>query len=345
MPLAWVCGAVTNAKITARPMAQQWTVDKPSDIGASLQRNLNVRNGSKTGAAGFGGTSIWFITSGVLPQENWDSFLCQAADKGKRDVIVNAELGTDTRRSSGMSRLNDSERAVLRLLAEGHTAKSIATTIGSTTAAVNERLREARRKTGVGSSRELARLLKAQEICDEQIEVFLPPAAAASSPQPTWATVFKRKGAIAVTIIAGLAAMAALLVAQPDTTEPATQTVTDPDLGTFTLAGPSWLYKALRQEPRDEAWAPTAEKVLRSRYEDVRFFGEKPRILRITCRAMTCEVAASFPPALNGPSYGEEEATIRSDMRKQGLVQNGASITGDQHSDRGIYIAYFVRQG
>jgi DNA-binding CsgD family transcriptional regulator len=63
-----------------------------------------------------------------------------------------------------LSRLNDAERRVLRLLAEGHTAKSVATELGTTLAAVNERLREARRKTGVGSSRELARLLKAQEI-------------------------------------------------------------------------------------------------------------------------------------------------------------------------------------
>src|SRR5690349_5682015 len=107
-----------------------------------------------------------------------------------------------------MSRLNDSERTVLRLLAEGHTAKSIATKIESTTAAVNERLREARRKTGVGSSRELARLLKAQETCDEQIEVSLAPA---SEAPPTWTGVFKRKGVIAVIFIAGLAAIAALL--------------------------------------------------------------------------------------------------------------------------------------
>ena len=70
-----------------------------------------------------------------------------------------------------LSRLNDAERRVLGLLAEGHTAKSIAHAIGSTPAAVNERLREARRKTGVGSSRELARVLKAQENRDEQIGV------------------------------------------------------------------------------------------------------------------------------------------------------------------------------
>jgi len=47
-----------------------------------------------------------------------------------------------------LSRLNDAERRVLLMLAEGHTAKSVANAIGSTPAAVNERLREARRKTG-----------------------------------------------------------------------------------------------------------------------------------------------------------------------------------------------------
>ena len=40
------------------------------------------------------------------------------------------------------SRLNDAERGVLRLLAEGHTAKSIANSLGSSPAAVNERLRD-----------------------------------------------------------------------------------------------------------------------------------------------------------------------------------------------------------
>jgi DNA-binding CsgD family transcriptional regulator len=70
-----------------------------------------------------------------------------------------------------LSRLNEGERRVLLLLAEGHTAKSIATELETTPAAVNERLREARRKTGVGSSRELARLLKAQENRHEDIGV------------------------------------------------------------------------------------------------------------------------------------------------------------------------------
>ena len=57
--------------------------------------------------------------------------------------------------------LNDGERQVLALLGEGHTAKSIAAITGLSVHAVNERLRPARRKTGIGSSRELARKLRA----------------------------------------------------------------------------------------------------------------------------------------------------------------------------------------
>ncbi|MFT4251329.1 MAG: hypothetical protein QM608_02455 [Caulobacter sp.] len=58
-----------------------------------------------------------------------------------------------------LSRLSDAERRALLLLARGHTAKSAAVELGASESAVNERLREARRKTGAGSSRELARLV------------------------------------------------------------------------------------------------------------------------------------------------------------------------------------------
>ena len=98
--------------------------------------------------------------------------------RGVASLMFEQENGVD------LSRLNEAERQVLRLLAEGHTAKSIANELGSTPAAVNERLREARRKTGVGSSRELARLLKSQENRHDEMgmaQVRLPTAAI---PQP-----------------------------------------------------------------------------------------------------------------------------------------------------------------
>ncbi|MBO9559664.1 MAG: DUF4019 domain-containing protein [Caulobacter sp.] len=56
-------------------------------------------------------------------------------------------------------KLSEREKETLRLLLHGHDAKSIAAALGLSVHTVNERLREARRKLGVGSSREAARLL------------------------------------------------------------------------------------------------------------------------------------------------------------------------------------------
>lgn len=74
--------------------------------------------------------------------------------------------------------LTEKELEILRLLAEGHTVKSIAARLERSEASINERLREARRKTGVGSSRELARQLDEQKIWDRKID--LPDAASLS---------------------------------------------------------------------------------------------------------------------------------------------------------------------
>lgn len=55
--------------------------------------------------------------------------------------------------------LSEKEREVLRLLTQGHDAKSVATSLGLSVHTVNERLREARAKTQSSSSRGAARLL------------------------------------------------------------------------------------------------------------------------------------------------------------------------------------------
>jgi len=59
--------------------------------------------------------------------------------------------------------LSEREKETLRLLLHGHDAKSIAVALGLSVHTVNERLREARRKLGVSSSREAARLLAQAE--------------------------------------------------------------------------------------------------------------------------------------------------------------------------------------
>ena len=59
----------------------------------------------------------------------------------------------------GLSALTDKEKQTLRLIVRGHDAKSIARSLGLSVHTINDRLRDARRKMAVSSSREAARML------------------------------------------------------------------------------------------------------------------------------------------------------------------------------------------
>ncbi|HEY1607340.1 MAG TPA: DUF4019 domain-containing protein [Allosphingosinicella sp.] len=59
----------------------------------------------------------------------------------------------------GFWALTEKEKQTLRLIVRGHDAKSVARSLGLSVHTINERLRDARRKMAVSSSREAARLL------------------------------------------------------------------------------------------------------------------------------------------------------------------------------------------
>lgn len=65
--------------------------------------------------------------------------------------------------ATALDTLTDKEKDALRLLLRGHDAKSSARELGLSVHTINERLRDARRKLGVTSSREAARRLLAVE--------------------------------------------------------------------------------------------------------------------------------------------------------------------------------------
>jgi DNA-binding CsgD family transcriptional regulator len=65
--------------------------------------------------------------------------------------------------ADGYQALTEKEKAALRLLLGGHDAKSMATQLGLSVHTVNERLRDARRKLSVSSSKAAARLLREAE--------------------------------------------------------------------------------------------------------------------------------------------------------------------------------------
>lgn len=110
-------------------------------------------------------------------------------------------------------KLTARELEVLRLLAEGHTIKSIAVQLDRTEASINERLRDARRKTGVGSSRELARQLGAQKIWDRNPDLAAASSPAEGSVQPARRGLSGPKGKIAMLIATPLIAAGSLLMA------------------------------------------------------------------------------------------------------------------------------------
>jgi DNA-binding CsgD family transcriptional regulator len=70
--------------------------------------------------------------------------------------------------SAGYQALTEKEKETLRLMVRGHDAKSMARHLGLSVHTVNERLRDARRKLQVSSSREAARLLLDEEGADPQ---------------------------------------------------------------------------------------------------------------------------------------------------------------------------------
>ena len=69
----------------------------------------------------------------------------------------------------GIDALTEKEKQTLRLIVRGHDAKSVAVTLGLSVHTINERLRDARRKLAVSSSREAARLLLAAESTPENL--------------------------------------------------------------------------------------------------------------------------------------------------------------------------------
>lgn len=110
--------------------------------------------------------------------------------------------------------LNDKELEILRLLTTGHTVKSIAVMLGRSETSINERLRDARRKTGVGSSRELARIVDAQKSWDKKFDLSSQRSIFDEAGPPTsTGRLTLKKGTIIMLVAMPLAAIGFVIVA------------------------------------------------------------------------------------------------------------------------------------
>lgn len=202
--------------------------------------------------------------------------------------------------SERLDRLNPVERDLLILLGRGHTAKSIATLKGLSVPAVNERFRAARRKTGFASSREIARLLTAQENRHDFIDLapdqaspsdFLRPDAPSFrrvSPLRRWSLPMIATGLIAVALLAQQTAAppapAPTGRGQPLVADILAQQHEAPDM--------TALHAEAGREP-DPAWSPETEALLARHYNAVLLPADGVENLGVTCSATLCEVAGA----------------------------------------------------
>lgn len=196
-----------------------------------------------------------------------------------------------------LNRLSDSEREILRLLGEGHTAKSIAAITRRSLSSVNEHLRRARRKTGASSSRELARLLRDEKIVDEKVGLPLT-GSTLHSRRPR----LIRKGALAMTILLSAAFAAAMILKPAIQSQPPGRDPLLERLYPHSDTEPRALAKRLRVEARLASWAEPTEASLRAYYAPLSR-SRDVELIHIICGATVCEVAgklrATDPKAIN----------------------------------------------
>lgn len=168
----------------------------------------------------------------------------------------------------GIARLTEREKATLRLLAHGHDAKSAARQLELSVHTVNERLRDARRKLDVSSSREAARLLARAEGGHPEFLVPRPfgvsdPATgghlSGKAPQPRW--VAGRHA----WLIGGIVTLSLLLASMLLLSHPAKEVPPVAQPGTLAIASPiqadpavtdasrAWL-ALVDREDWDESW-------------------------------------------------------------------------------------------
>ncbi|WP_395395416.1 hypothetical protein WBP07_08215 [Novosphingobium sp. BL-8A] len=246
-----------------------------------------------------------------------------------------------------LSKLSETELHILRLFAQGHTAKSVAAETERTVGAVNERLREARRKTGIASSRELARILAAQEYRDDKIDLdqrheghqgSIP--ANATKRWPLLA------GVIFIMIALAGAVLAGTMLAQSAPNQMKGPEPVDPLIGKLASSmSPGEQYRLVRTEKRDEAWATPAERAIVEEYGKVLRDRGVQDTVRVRCATTVCEVAlrATITFAQNKALTEDFQSKAFYDrFSAKGLAANSAGFSGDGAAF--LYFSYWDKR-
>lgn len=197
-----------------------------------------------------------------------------------------------------VARLNDTERDLLGLLGQGHTAKSIATLRAISEAAVNERFRSARRKTGISSSREIARIITTLENRHEEIGLSktLPLGAEIDRPGALHCAPLHRRWKISMLAATGLIAVAIFAHQTIDSETSAPKPVLSSSVATPDFSA---LHAEMAAGATDPAWSAATEAALHRAYLRAPAFAEVVATLDITCAASLCEARGASRPNLS----------------------------------------------
>lgn len=260
---------------------------------------------------------------------------------------------------NALANLTPSEREFLLLLGRGHTAKSIGTLKGLSEFAINERFRSARRKTGLGSSREIARLLIAQETRDNIIGLGTPigPAATNSRPDtPIRASSLRWRIPMSAAVL-----FAAAILAQQTATPPAppSRPVHPAVASMFENRPPEPDFGVLHAEvgasQPDPAWSPRTEETLVQTFHALPGFSNAMENLTVTCSASLCEALGVMRAGLtteetNEVMSGIQGSSLHETAKAVGLNSLGVSFSSTRNGSIGdtstapIFAAYWRRR-
>lgn len=228
--------------------------------------------------------------------------------------------------TAGIQALTEKEKETLRLLVSGYDAKSMARHLGLSVHTVNERLRDARRKLAVSSSREAARQLRDLEHRDPQIlgDKALGEAAAAPGMEQTTASAATRRmgrrsgwiaGGLFMSFALALLAFASMsgsadTPAAPPSTAPAQSAAVAAALGWLALVdrgdwNGSWeaTGQSFKTLNTPETWARVAHQV-------------QGPLGAVKARVLLSEEAVPAPP------YGYQMVKFRTDYaNKAGAIE------------------------
>ncbi len=252
--------------------------------------------------------------------------------------------------ASNMQSLTEKEKQTLRLIVRGHDAKSSARHLGLSVHTVNERLRDARRKLEVSSSREAARLLlqteslDPQNHADKQIGEATPPPTRdkdSSGTQP--ARSKRRTGVIAGVIImfAAIIALALLADGAPSSTaknDPAATATTAPAVAETDAvrAARDWLI--LGDQGRwNEGWQATATSFRKA--NTVQQWTDAATKVRVPMGALVSRTAFSAD-SVPAPPAGVELVKFRSSFANRAALTETVALVREEGKLKvvGIYV-------